>query len=365
MYYKETAFILVCGISAPAIFIRAYDVSARRIDLNKLRNPKCALDLMLFILALIFLSYYLLIMLRTGLGHKYIEDAKLPLSEIIALYLKSDLLLPLLIVAVVGRAAFLIRTRQCPYLFWDGCAFAALLYMLAYFVLRLFSPYYMAPVDLITLLYVSHWLIPAWPRLSRLEKLTISGVTAVVVIQILAFSNMKLVERKNLISAQVDIANFLVSEYARNGSKSLHLFFPFSDTYSRQEFASYLRYRGLEPEREIQSEKQPFNIIISSPVDPREDRRCLPWLNYVCRQQDEPRSGDLVVVLPDDGASFDQLRNLVGDKEPALQVYPIPRSPGFFVALARLVRPLQPNLPFTGTVNISDAWLHAFVFRWP
>ena len=58
---------------------------------------------------------------------------------------------------VIGRFYLILRRRVTPSLLWDGLALGGAACFLGYIGLRLFGSYYLAPVDLIAILYIGRF----------------------------------------------------------------------------------------------------------------------------------------------------------------------------------------------------------------
>ena len=65
------------------------------------------------------------------------------------------------------------------------------------------------------------------------------------------------------------------------------------------EFAAYLNYRGVPVEGSTVQAGM-LNDVIVAPSAVRTDRRCFPYRAFICHTGGRPKSGDLVIELPDD-----------------------------------------------------------------
>jgi hypothetical protein len=187
----------------------------------------------------------------------------------------------------------ILRQRTVPWLLWDGLAFGGVAYFLAYLYLGLFQAYYLAPVDLIAVLYVGRFGLLSWKHTQSLTKVVAVMLAFAVVLQDVSLSSFATFERKNNIHAKVEIASVVEARY-RNGIGNVPtLFFPFARPYPIMEFVVYLNYRGV-----------PVNSVALTKGGIGKDDRCVDYRSIRCRPASEPTTGDLVVVLPDDEASL-------------------------------------------------------------
>src|SRR5262249_25115966 len=241
IYCKDSAFLLLLGLGAGRLILRCRNWGHACWDYNRLWSREGRLDLCLASLAALFLLFYFAVM---GIHRNmdYAHQFQRPLAEIELAYLRVDLLAWLFVAVVLGRIYLILRHRAAPLLLWDGLAFGGVACFLAYQVLRLFSARYLAPVDLIAVLYVGRFVVLSWGKMWSWSKVAALVLAFTVVLQAVSVSTLAAFERKNAIHAKVEIASVVETRYRSGGETALRLFFPFSNPYVIAEFGSYLNY---------------------------------------------------------------------------------------------------------------------------
>jgi hypothetical protein len=236
-----------------------------------------------------------------------------------------------------------------PWLLWDGLALGGIAWLLAYIRLGMFTAYYMAPVDLIAVLYVGRIVLLSWKTTQPWSKVAVLCLSAAVLIQDVSLSSFAVFERKNLIHADSEIASVLKARYQERAGQIPSLFFPFATPYSIMEFIVYLNYRGV-----------PISGASLGQKAVLEDRRCTEYRSVRCQQTNAPAPGDLVIVLPDDNASLADARIYRQHGELLFSYEPSPRVPHWLY-------PMVGNFPLaSGFYNETrpDRWMDASVTVW-
>jgi hypothetical protein len=288
LYFKETAFLLLIGFSAIQLISRRRVQRSVGWDTTTVWYHDGSLEICFFALALLFLFSYFAMMGING-NLSYATQAHHRLAEVLTDYLHLDLLVWLFVPVILTRAYLIIRHKAAPWLLWDGLAVGGLGYLLAYLYLGMFTAYYLAPVDVIAVLYVGRFILLSWNGLRPWPRVVVIALASVVVFQDVSFSAFTAFERKNVIHAKVEMANFLVARYHASKAKIPRLFFPFADPYIIMEYVIYLNYRGL-----------PISDVTSVKRGIATDNRCIAYRSVRCLPATEPAAGDLVIVLPDD-----------------------------------------------------------------
>ena len=250
---------------------------------------------------MLFLLYYGVVMYpRPRIYDDYTNELKLSLSQTALSYMKLDPLVWLLVACALGRTYLILRRKVAAAPLWDGLALGGLGCLAAYLYLGVSGPYYLAPVDLIAVLYVGRFTILAWSRKGLRSRLAIVMLLGAVVLYGIALSAFWLFQRKNLIHAKAGIASVIEDRFP--GPKAQRLFFPFASAYVVYEFAAYLNYRGIPVEGEmIESAEPNYMVMVTRAV--AKDGPCVHYASVICHAGDTPESGDLVIVMPDDDAS--------------------------------------------------------------
>jgi hypothetical protein len=310
IYSKETAFLLVLGFAASRLILRC---ASPRIEFSPLWVRESRLDLGLASLAVLFLIFYLGVMgIHGNMG--YADSARLPLADVVLGYSKVDVLPWLLLAVFLGRNYRILRHRVAPVLLWDGLAAGGVLCFLAYIYLSMFSVRYVAPVDLIAVLYVGRFAILSWKKRPLREKLVTIPVILIIVFQDALVSAFSVYERKNVIQGKVELASVVESQYRAHAGNSFRLFFPFSGGYTIMEFGAYLSSRGIPVKGAADEVSRLDSVLLAEARRTRvkntpngtagEDGPCIDWNSIWCQLVDGPAPGDLVIVLPDDEASL-------------------------------------------------------------
>jgi hypothetical protein len=303
IYFKETAFLLLLGFAVGRLILRCRNIREGGWDYDRLSDKESRLDLCLASLALLYVLLYFSIMGIHG-NMNYAVERRQPLIEIVLAYLRLDLLAWLFVAVVLGRVYLMLCRRAAPVLLWDGLAVGGVACFLAYVVgLRMFGAPYLAPVDLIAVLYVGRFAALLWETLLLWRKLAVSMLACTILLQDVLFSSFAVFERKNDIRAKAEIASVVKTRYRNDGGDDLRLFFPFASPYVIMEFGSYLTYRGVPVEGPPGADGGRHSVVLVTPAL-AEDGRCWEAGPYIrCRAASRPAPGDLVIVLPDDEVS--------------------------------------------------------------
>jgi hypothetical protein len=292
LYCKETGFLLLVGFAAGRLILRCRNGQNARWDYERLWDQESRLDLCFASLALLFLLSYFAVMGIHG-NMNYNINARRQMAAVVLDYLGLDLLACLFMAVVLGRIYMILRERTAPWLLWDGLAIGGVAYFLAYLYLGMFTAYYLAPVDLIAVLYVGRSVLLSWKNTQSWTKAAALMLAFAVVLQDVSLSAFAVFERKNVIHAKVEMATMVEARYRNGIGKVPTLFFPFAEPYPIMEFVVYLNYRGI-----------PINRVALVKAAIAKDSRCMKYRSIICHPASGPAPGDLVVVLPDDEASL-------------------------------------------------------------
>jgi hypothetical protein len=365
IYFKETAFLLVLGFAVGRLILRCRNIREAGWDYDRLSDKESRLDLCLASLALLYLLFYFAIMGIHG-NMNYAVERRQPLIEIVLAYLRLDLLVWLFVAVVLGRVYLMLRRRAAPVLLWDGLAVGGVACFLAYVVgLRMFGAPYLAPVDLIAVLYVGRFAVLSWERLLLWQKLTVSMLACLILLQDVLFSSFAVFERKNVIHAKAEIASVVKARYQSRGGDVLRLFFPFASPYVIMEFASYLNYRDVPIEGSVGAAGRRNNVALATPSLAKDGRCWADGPDFRCRAVSAPGPGDLVIVLPDDEASLAQASVY---RERGEQLFSFEPRPTFAHRLHSLAGDLVGHLTIAAVrythKTLSDRWMDASVTVW-
>jgi hypothetical protein len=323
IYYKETAFLLVLGFAAGRLLLRCLQGRGAGWDYNLLRDKESRLDLCLLSLAVIFICFYLgVVVLRKNTSFHYATENQGAEVQIVLWYIRSDVLAWVFMAVALSRTYLILRQRTSPWPLWDGLAFGGVAYFVAYLCLRLFTVYYLAPVDLVAVLYVGRVTVLSWEKMPSWNKVVALILTFTVVSQVASLSACAVLQRKIFIHGKAVIASALVTRYRSGGGTPLRLFFPFSPPFIIAEFGSYLNYRGL-PVEGVEAEAAGLNSAVLATRAITEDGLCVYYRPAICHAVNGPTPGDLVVVFPEDSASLAEASMYRERDEPLFSYKPL------------------------------------------
>jgi hypothetical protein len=355
IYYKETAFLLLLGFAGARLLLRCGSGRPAGWDYHRLLDRPARLDWSLVGVSILFLLYYLGAM---GLHHNmnFAREQQLPFLTILLGYTRLDPLAWVLVIVAAARL-YLVLRRRAPLLpLWDGLAVGGVAYLLAYVYLRLFSVYYLAPVDLIALLYAGRFAVLSWEKAHFLRRSIVFVLVFIVVFPNLLLSVVKIYQRKNVIHGKVEIAGVIAKQYRVRMGHPLRLFFPFAEPYIIMEFAGYLSYLGIPVEGADGAATGAGSVALFSQTVAK-DGRCMSYQTIRCHAALRPVPGDLVIVLPDDQASRAEasLYRVGGE---LFYYEPRPAMPGWLLAQVGDVVGGDPEMA------TPDRWMDGSVVLW-
>jgi hypothetical protein len=359
LYYKETNFVLLLGFAGGRLLLRCREPERQGWNFKRLRDPESRLDMCLAVLVVPFLLYYLAAMFP-HFSTRYAEDFHLSLGQVLVSYLEVDLLAWILVAVVVARIFLILRRRIAPSLLWDGLALGGVSCFAAYLVLRMSSGYYLAPVDLVAILYIGRLAILSIPTMSRVSRLCALGLLLLVVLQDTSLSAFRMYERKNVIHAKAEMGHMIQARYRSDPQSVKRIFFPFARPFHILEFASYLNYLGVPVEQVQPGSAETGGVEMVGPQITK-DGPC-GYRTFVCHPGNSPEPGDLVVLLPDDLTRIDASNSYreVGTS-PQFSYNPRPSIPGW---LEPYVNHLHVISPIFAHAQLPDSWLTASVTAW-
>jgi hypothetical protein len=184
-------------------------------------------------------------------------------------------------------------------------------YFIAYLYLSIFGIYYLAPVDLIAVLYVGRLAVLSWKKMGSPGKLAGTLLAFIVLFQNVSVSAFYIYQRKNIIHAKAEIASVVETQYRHGTENDLRLFFPFAGAHEIMEFGAYLSYRGV-PVEGAAGEASGMNSVVLAEATRNSAKylwpetgyvRCIEYASIRCHLVSGPALGDLVIVFPNDEAS--------------------------------------------------------------
>jgi hypothetical protein len=289
----------------------------------------------------------------------YIDDydRRQPWAEILRAYLMLDLLSWLLVAVVVGRIYMILLQGAAPAPFWDGLAFGGIGLLFAYHYLGIFAKHYLAPFDLIAVLYVGRFVILSWKKMRSSVRTAVSVLAFIVLVQNTSRLTVFVFSQKNVIHGKSEIAGVIEARYRSHAGSALGLFFPFASPYEIAEFAVYLNYRGVPVEgvtlaaRTIAKDRLWFRVDAAARFAPTS--WCFEKWTSRCHAVNGPDAGDLVVLLPDDKASLVETSVYQGRREPLFSYHPFPPIPQW---LNSLILSYAPNRHIAGMDGSVTIW---------
>jgi len=359
LYYKEVIFLLLLGFAVGRLLLRCWERDHAGWNFKRLRDPESRLDMCLAFLVVPFLLYYLAAMFPRY-STRYADDFRLPLAQVLASYWKLDLLVWVFLAVVLARIFLILRRKVAPSPLWDGLALAGLGCFAAYLFLRMSSAYYLAPVDLIAVLYVGRLAILSMGKMSLGSRLCALALLSLVSLQDVSLSAFRMYERKNVIHSKAEMGRVIRARYESDPQNVKRIFFPFASPFHILEFASYLNYLGV-PVEQVPAGSTATGSVKMVGQEIKKDGPC-GYRTFVCHPGSKPDPGDLVVVLPDDLTRIDELNSYRQEGAGPLFSYdPYPSIPPW---LHPCVNHLHVVSPIFANVQLPDSWLRASVTAW-
>jgi len=297
LYYKEPGFVILAGFAAARLLLHCKTESGWSWTVPTSKIVR--LDLLFLALSFLFLivfSAYMFPQFASG----YRDSIAEPRLRIIHNYLHLDLLIWAFAGFFSWRAYNILRGNMRADLLFDPLAFGAVGYAATFIFLRMFSAYYMAPADLVAVLYLGRYAILAWQSLKPPLRLAVASILFVILVQTLSLTSYHLYERKNMVHERAEIARTIRDRFLQNQQTHQRILFPFTvNNANLASFASYLDFIGVSIEG-ADDARPGVRSVSFYLTHSQTDGRCVVYLGYVCHNSTEPRAGDLIVVLPDD-----------------------------------------------------------------
>jgi hypothetical protein len=356
LYYKETAFVLVGGFAIGHLLCSCRRRDAGGWDFARLKDPETRLDICLIILVGIFLLYYRAAMYPIfGMG--YGNDSKLPFAQVVVSDFRIDLLAWVFVGVAIVRAYLILRSRALVSPLWDGLAVAGITMFAAYLYLQMTSGYYLAPIDLIAVLYLGRIAILTKSRVPTTARWLTAAIASLVILQDLSLSAFRVYEAKNTIHAKSQEGLAIASLYRSHPEQVRELFFPYASAFDILEFGSYLSYHGVPIEQQEPGGLRSSGVeLVGRSI--LKDGPC-GYRTFMCHPAPTPREGDLVVIFPDDPKrSGDSFAQIAKQDIPIMTYDPHPGIPDWMLAYVAPLHVISPEFAFTG---LPPDWLGASV----
>lgn len=310
LYYKETAFVLVGGFVGARLLLAGWrDTDAVKQGQYARFAKDHSLEFAHLILCAVFVLVYVVVIARHVTTSYISANAKSATTAALSGYIHSDFVVDVLAMVLAWRLVSAAAGRRALDALWDPMAVGALAYALAYIKLGLVRDYYLAPTDVIAVLYVAR---AAFDGLRAQRPVAIAGVVLVVAwafVQNVSNAAFEVLAREEFVDANVALGSFLAKHATTHGRSELSLFFPQTGGFQLMEFSAFLGHRGLRPEiGALDSASTPLFIVKSPHRFPGD--RCHPSQELRCRYDSAPLPNDLVVFLPGRSVSATDLDSL-------------------------------------------------------
>ncbi len=356
IYYKEVAFLLLWGFVLGRLFLRCRNDGKPGWNWDRLQDKESRLDMCLASLGVLFLLYYAAVMLPHP-NVQYAAEHRLSMAGLLLAYIKLDPLAWLFVFVAVGRGYLILRRRMAPSLFWDPLALGGVAYFAAYLGLRIYSAYYLAPADLIAVLYLGRCTIMSWPQMYAWSRVVSLAVVAAIALQCVSLSAFRLYERKNLVLAKAEMARVVEARYQSSGGNAQRLFFPFAKPSVIMQFAAYLDYKGVPVEEVSPESLAPNKLVLAGRAVPK-DGPCILHAEFLCHSGTASDPGDLVIVMPDDEAPLAEVTPYQDRGQLLFSYQPRPRIPQWLRPYFDRLHIASPHFAFK---ELPDRWLQASV----
>ena len=356
LYYKETAFLVLLGFAVGRLFLRGWRPDPAGIEFKRLRNSESRLDICLASLGILFLLYYLAAMFP-HYSVSYADEFQLSVKQVFVSYFKLDFLVWALAVVVLARIVQVLRGKLVPVLLWDGLALGAVGCLTGYLILRMNAGYFLAPADIIAILYLGRLAVLSMKNMGRVPRLCALALLTLVVLQDLSLSAFRMHERKNVIHAKVELGQEIKARYEKDPQDVKRLFFPFAKPFPVMEFVSYVNYIGVPVEAVPPGSHASSSVVIVG----KEYQTVGPcgYRTFVCHPGTRPDPGDLVVVLPDDFTSVDELNSYRQDSSSEVFSYhPSPSVPQWLIPFRNSLHVIS---PIFSQEQLPDFWMNALI----
>jgi hypothetical protein len=328
LYLKEPVFLMLLGFSAARLVLR----NRHARNASWLCDEDNRLDLCIAAVSIAFLAFYLLMMLPYTRA-EYLAYHHVSMAEAARYYMRVDVLAWTFAVVAIVRMFRSFRGSIAPLLLWDGLACGGVVYFAAYLALRMVSSYYLAPVDLIAVLYLGHLLLSSWGELRLGARVPAAALALIVAGQSLELSTFHVLQRKLYIRQKAAIARLILDTSHREPRSALNLYFPVTNPYGLVEFAAYLSYRGLPVEEQSGDDFVPKAASVRFfAAKIAKDGRCVIWRNFVCHAGAVNPAG-LAIVLPEDAPSPDEVKVFRESEERLPSYDPRIRPPGWLLTV--------------------------------
>jgi len=357
LYYKETVVLLVIAYAATRLLLQPRDFRLAGFTTCRVFARENVLSIGMLVVSGIYVAFFAAVLLPQK-SFSYVGEHHAALGSVLLAYLQVDWLpLVLLVVLSIRLWRFTFSNDHLDPL-WDSLGVGAIAYCVGILALRLNSGYYLAPTDFIAILYLAT-MSAVW--LSKPTKVRLSVVAIAIVcvlLQEVAYSSFRIIERKSLITTKHELADFLENYQPTANGSTLELFFPYSSGYHLMELSSYLAYRGFRVAGQDATTANGPSIVIEG-REQFDGNRCVQYRDYACVHRETAPTGALIVVLPDDNVSMNDVEAIGENSVLLLSLNPCTFCTGEGSAF-KLLHVISPEF---SSRPLPEHWLQLHVFK--
>lgn len=305
LYYKEPVFALIAIFAFTRLLTKFIfqKNSWNNTQINKFIKEQWIEFSLLFLCSVFLLLYGIII--ASKVKNSYAEARALNNTQfdVFIQYIQSDPFLTIFLVIFSLRIVWLFINKKTIDLLWDALAIGAIFYFLVYVWLKIASPYYLAPVNFIGILYTSWVGYKITCRGFRKFQLAIIlTLVAILFIHGVSLSSNIVLQRKKFIDSHVQLAQFLRDYELRKKGGIIDVFLPVSSSYWSMELSSFLDYKGIKlyPKNYhfiTPLEKSKASLRMNLP-EKFQNNTCTSWMPYRCYELNHPNPDNLVIILP-------------------------------------------------------------------
>jgi hypothetical protein len=358
LYYKETVVVFVVAYAATQLLLEA--LAARRaahFSWGEIARNN-SLQLTMLALSAIYAVVFLAVMLPNR-SFSYITGVPISLGLVLSSYLKINWLLPILLAVLLFRLWRFLHSHGQIDPMWDSLAVGAVAYSACIVALKLFSGYYMAPANFVALIYLARVSLAWQPKPTKVRMAVLATVFLAVLIHDAVYSSFRIVERKSTIAAKSELAGFLSGYLPTVNSSSVELYFPYADGFRLMELSAYLKYKGFHlAEQSVTAPVADPRLVIEG-REAFTNNRCVNYREYACIYEGNAKAGALIVVLPDDTASMNDVADIGKDSTLLLAR----KAPG--ICSRKWFRLFHAASPMFSMGQLPEHWLQLHIFKKP
>ena len=361
LYYKEPLVVLVVGYAASRMLLDVYSTWRGEQGSWQEFLRRNIVPVGLLVVAAIYSVLFLVFMfpfpfrpssyIRNQLDRQHLDKAAALLT-----FLRTDWVVALLAVVLLLRVGRFVFAGQQLEPMWDSLAIAALAYFAAIIGVGIYADYYLAPVDLIAGLYLGR-LAALWVPQRFSWRMAIVGTAYVcLVVHTAALSTLRILDRKERILRESELASFLKNYKADRGRERVEVFFPKTDGFRMAEISSYLLYKGirLAGQRVIWAGAS-TEFVVAGPGN-YPSGICHDDKPYRCKHENEPEEGGLIVLLPSDVVRKSDLEQAAKDTTPLVSVESWPED-------SLTGRGLRLLSVLSGRYQYPQPWWQFYIFK--